>query len=72
MNTEAKPMYEWKEEPTGLLSSSQSEFTKPLPFERHFLTRSQSEEEPDEGKVCAVTRTDLITSSTGQCSGQGH
>ena len=57
MSTDANLMYEWKKQTLGLLSSSQSEFTKPLSFERYFLTRSQCKEEPEDVKVCAVDET---------------
>jgi hypothetical protein len=46
--------------PLGLLSSSESEFTKPFEFKRYSLPGSQSKEEPDDVKVSSPVLEDQL------------
>lgn len=70
MNT-ALPMYEWKDLPWRKIQRDVFKLQKRIyqAFVLGTRNKSQSAEEPDAGKLCAVSRTERIATQGGRSSG---
>jgi hypothetical protein len=68
------PMYGWDtvnwKESSGKCLSSKNASTKPQEIKRGADDKRQVAEEPDEGKLCAVSRTERIANRVGRSSEQ--